>query len=232
MQILLSAAKYRDTTQFYIIILALLTAPFFLNDFSSIFVKDWRVWLLIDYVGVKVFPLLVVLWLLTKKLMTPVDFGFTKQSIPSFAVLFVVVTFVGIFVDQNGYLILDSLPGYAPLGAMPAIKSHTWNWIDLTLGLLLVGIVEEIVFRGYMYTFLSRFTQDGFKIVAISSVFFGLIHWSLGLHSVIVTSIIGAIFMFSYMRTRMLTPIMLAHFAINFLDFSGVLPKSLFQLSN
>ena len=231
MQELLGNPRYKDTTSFHIIILALLTIPFYLNDFSSIFVKDWRIWLLIDYVGVKVFPLLVVMWLLTRKMMAPVDFGLTKQSISSFVVLFVVVTMFGIVVDQNGYLILDSFPGYAPLGSMPTISSHTWNWVDLTLGLLLVGIVEELVFRGYMYTFLFRLTQDRFKIVVISSVLFGLIHWSLGLHGVIVTSIIGAIFMYAYMRTLMLPPIMLAHFAVNFLDFSGVLPKSIFQLA-
>ena len=231
MRELLGKPKYRETTSFHFIILALLTVPFYLNDFSSIFVKDWRIWLLIDYVGVKIFPLVVMMWLLTNKMMTPVDFGLTKQSISSFVVLFVVITIFGIVVDQNGYLILSSFPGYAPLGAMPNINSHTWNWIDLTLGLLLVGIVEEMVFRGYMYTFLSRLTQDGFKIVAVSSVLFGLIHWSSGLHTVIVTSIIGAIFMFAYVRTRMLPPIMLAHFAVNFLDFSGVLPKSIFQLT-
>ena len=86
-----------------------------------------------------------------------------------------------------------------------------------------------MVFRGYMYAFLQRYTRSALAIVPISSVAFGLIHWGLGLHAVVVTSIIGALFMVAYLRTRSLPAIMLAHFAINFIDFSGVIPTSIFK---
>ena len=214
----------------YILVLILLVSPFYLNDFASIFIKDWRLWLFIDYAGVKLFPFVVTLWLIRSKKMRLTEFGLTIQSIPSFFIAFVVVVLVGTVIDQNGYQLITKLPGYPPLGCMPAIKSPVWDWIDLTLGLLLVGIFEELVFRGYMHTFISRFTKSSFAIVAISSVAFGLIHWSLGLHVVLITSIIGAVFMVVYMRTRSLPPVMLAHFAINFIDFAGVVPKSIFKL--
>jgi membrane protease YdiL (CAAX protease family) len=112
---------------------------------------------------------------------------------------------------------------------MPVISSPAWHWIDLTVGLLLVGVVEELVFRGYMYTCLRTFTESSSAIVAISSVAFGLIHWSLGLHAVLVTSLIGAVFMIAYLQTRALPPLMLAHFVINFIDFAGVVPRSIFR---
>jgi hypothetical protein len=35
--------------------------------------------------------------------------------------------------------------------------------------------------------------------------------------------------MAAYLRTRSLPAIMLAHFAINFIDFAGVVPKAIFQ---
>lgn len=214
----------------HILVLILLVSPFYLNDFASIFIKDWHLWLLIDYVGVKLFPFVVTLWLIRSKKMRPTEFGLTTQSMPSFFVVFLVVALVGTVIDQNGYQLITKFPGYSPLGGMPAITSPVWNWVDLTLGLLAVGIFEELIFRGFMHTFISRYTENSFAIVAISSVAFGLIHWSQGLHAILIASIIGAVFMIVYLRTRSLPAIMFAHFAINFIDFAGIVPKSIFKL--
>ena len=214
----------------HVLVLVALASPFYLNDFANIFVKDWRLWLLLDYVGVKLFPIGVAAWLIGSKRMRPEQLGFRTQSLPSFLVVFLATALAGTLIDQNAYGLIAALPGYPPLGSMPVIGSAAWNWFDLTVGLLAVGIVEELVFRGYMHAFLSRFTRSSAAIVAISSLAFGLIHWSLGLHTVLITSVIGAIFMIAYLQTRALPPIMLAHFAINFIDFAGVVPKSIFKL--
>jgi uncharacterized protein len=220
----------RGTTGLYILVLVLLVSPFYMNDFANIFIKDWRLWLFIDYVGVKVVPLVVILWLLCSRKMQPAEFGLATQSLPSFIVVFLIAALAGTLIDQNGYRLIAKLPGYSSLGGMPVIRNQAWNWLDLTLGLLLVGIVEELVFRGYMHSFLSKFTESQSAIVVISSVAFGLAHWSLGLHAVLITSIIGAVFMIAYRRTRALPPVMLAHFAVNFIDFADVVPKSLFKI--
>ena len=212
----------------YILALVLLASPFYLNDFANMYVKNWCWWLFIDYVGVKLFPFLVVLWLIHSKKIRVPEFGLTTQTIPSFLVVFLVVALVGTIIDQNGYKLVAKLSGYSPLSAMPAITNPVWNWIDLTFGLFMVGIFEELIFRGYMHTFISRYTRSSFAIVVISAVAFGLIHWSLGLHGVLITSTIGAVFMTAYLRTRSLPALMLAHFAVNFIDFAGIIPKSIF----
>lgn len=214
----------------HILVFILLVSPFYLNDFANIYIEDWRLWLGIDYIGVKLFPLAVILWLTLSKQMRPAEFGLAMQSRASFTIVFLVVMLIGALLDQNGYSLLAGTPGYAPLGGMPAITNPAWDWIDLTLGLLLVGLVEELVFRGYMCTFLRRYIRNPPAIVVISALAFGLIHWSLGFHAVLITSMIGAVFMIAYLRTRALPPIMLAHFAINFIDFAGVVPKSIFKL--
>jgi membrane protease YdiL (CAAX protease family) len=214
----------------YILALILLAGPFYLNDFASIFVEDWRLWLFIDYAGVKLFPLVVMSWLIRGGKMRPEEFGLTPQGLPSFLAAFLAAATIGTVIDQNGYRLIEALPGYLPLGGMPAIESPAWNWIDLTLGLLAVGIFEELVFRGFMHTFISRYTNNAVAIVTVSSVAFGLIHWSLGLHAVLVSAVIGAVFMMVYLRTRSLPAIMLAHFAVNFIDFAGVVPESIFKL--
>lgn len=210
--------------------LVLLAAPFYLNDFASIFIGDWRLWLAIDYGAVKLFPALVVWWLIRSGRMRPADLGLTAQDAPSFLVTFLAVALIGTIIDQNGYALLAGLPGYKALGGMPAIASPFWNGVDLTLGLLAVGILEELVFRGFLYHFLTRYTTCPAAIVAISAAAFGLIHWSQSLHAVLATATIGALFMIAYLRTRSLPAIMLAHFAINVIDFAGVIPKTIFRL--
>jgi len=213
----------------YVLALFLLASPFYLNDFANIYIKDWRWWLFIDYTSVKLFPLLVVLWLIRGRNMRASEFGLARQPLPSFLATFLLVALVGTLMDQNAYKLIEKLSGYPALAGMPDIVSPAWNWIDLTLGLIAVGVFEELVFRGYMHTFLSRYMQSRFAIVFISSVAFGLIHWSAGLHVVLVASAIGAVLMVAYLSTKSLPAIMLAHFAVNFIDYAGVIPKSLFK---
>jgi membrane protease YdiL (CAAX protease family) len=215
----------------YVVALFLLASPFYLNDFSNIYIKDWRWWLFIDYTGVKLFPLLVVLWLIRGRHLSAAELGLARQTVPSFLAAFLLVTLVGTLMDQNAYKLIEKFPGYPALAGMPEIASPVWNWIDLTLGLVAVGAMEELIFRGYMHTFLSRYTRSRFAIVFISSVAFGLIHWSAGLHVVLVASAIGAMFMIAYMSTKSLPAIMLAHSAVDFIDFAGVIPKALFKFT-
>lgn len=213
----------------YILILVILAGPFYLNDFANIYIKSWQWWLGIDYIFVKFFPFLVVFWLIRRGSMTAPEFGLVCQKFLLFLTTFLVVTLAGTVIDQNAYQLISGLPGYLPLGGMPAITNPAWDWIDLTFGLLMVGIFEELVFRGYMYTFIRRFTQSPVVIIVVSSTAFGLIHWSSGIHAVLITSLIGAVFMIAYLSTRSLPAVMLAHFAVNFIDFAGVIPKSVFQ---
>ena len=95
---------------------------------------------------------------------------------------------------------------------------------------LLVGALEELVFRAYACTVIGRYTANPAAIVAISAAAFGLIHWSLGLNTVLITAAIGAVFMVIYLRTRSAPALMLAHFAVNFIDFAGVIPKAIFKV--
>ncbi len=208
----------------------LLVAPFYLNDLANIFVADWRLWLAIDYVGVKLVPGAVAWWLVHSRRMRPAELGLAAPGIGRFALVFVATALAGTLLDQNGYRWLRGLPGYPALGAMPAIASPAWNRIDLTAGLLAVGVVEELVFRGYALAVLRRVTTSPAAVVALSSVAFGLIHWSAGWHAVVVTSLIGAVFMLAYLRARALPAIMLAHFAIDFIDLAGVVPRAIFRL--
>ena len=213
----------------YLAVLLVLAGPFYLNDFANIHVTDWRAWLAIDYVAVKLLPLALIAWLLATRRMAPGEFGLTAQPTASFLAVFAGAAIAGTLIDQNAYHYLSNLGGYDALGGMPAIRSSAWNRFDLSFGLLLVGVTEEFVFRAYAYTVLRRYAASAATIVAISAAAFGLIHWSLGLNSVLITAAIGALFMAIYLRTRSAPALMLAHFVVNYIDYAGVIPKSLFR---
>ena len=219
----------RESNARYLVVLLVIAGPFYLNDFASIYVKDWRWWLAIDYVAVKLFPLAVVAWLILTRRMEPGEFGLVRQPAAAFLAAFLLAALAGTLIDQNAYTLLARMPGYAPLGAMPEIRSDAWNRIDLSFGLLLVGVLEELIFRAYAYTVIRRYTASPAAIVAISAIAFGLIHWSLGSTTVLITAAIGAVFMVVYLRTRSVPALALAHFAVNFIDFADAIPKSLFK---
>jgi membrane protease YdiL (CAAX protease family) len=212
-----------------VIVVILLCLPFYLNDFNDIFVKDWRLWLLIDYVAVKLFPLLVLAWLIRREKVGFSSLGLRIPSALSFLSAMLVGALAAVFIEQNGYLLTDWLSGDPPLGRMPVIASPLWRWVDLTVGLAMVSIVEEVVFRGYLRIFLSRYTRRAWVVIGISAIAFGLIHWSGGLQQIMATSAVGAVFMALYLRTQSLPAIMVAHYLVNFIAFSNVIPQSIFR---
>jgi uncharacterized protein len=218
----------REEPEHPIMVLILLCLPFYLNDLSNIYIKDWRWWLLIDYLAVKLFPLLVLAWLIHTKQLGLSALGLRMPSARSFLTVLLIGTLAAVFIDQNDYH-LTGLFSYTALGAIPEIEDPLWRWIDLTAGLAMVGIVEETVFRGYLRIFISRYTRRAWVVIAVSAIAFGLIHWSGGIHQVIVASIIGAIFMALYQRTGSLVAVMAAHFVVDFIDFSDLIPLSLFR---
>ena len=213
----------------YILTLVLLAVPFYLNDLSNIFIKDWRLWLLLDLILVKLLPLTVALWLIHRQKMKPTEFGLTSQPLAGYVIVFVIGTLAGTYLLQNGYVLFNFLSGYRPLGSIPIIENPLWKWFDVTVGLLLVGICEELVFRGYLSAFISRYTQRAPVIILVSALAFGFIHWSEGFNQVAVAFTIGAVFMMLYLRFGSLPALMLAHFTINFIHSAGIIPKDIFR---
>lgn len=210
-------------------ILIILCSPFYLNDLSNIFVKDWRLWLLIDYTGAKLFPLLVMLYLIRNRILRPAAFiGLQRPSAVSCLSVVVIAVLSALFIEQNGPLLLKRFFRDLPLGSIPTIPDPLWKWIDLSAGLLLVGALEEAVFRGYFFSFLRQYTCRSSIFIVISAVAFGFIHWSGGLHQIILTAAVGAVFMLLYLRTYSLPAIIMSHFIVNFIDYAGIIPPALF----
>jgi membrane protease YdiL (CAAX protease family) len=207
------------------VIIGVLTLPFLLNDFANIFVSDYRVWLVVDYVLVKALPLGVILYLLRVRTISYSDLGIQRLRFGRFMIWTFTMTVLGIVLDQFGSRFFESLLPDTRLGGIPPITDPLVAQIDLYLGLALVAVVEELIFRGLYFTILSRYFPSRVVVFGISALAFGLIHWSIGLNAIIHTALIGAVFMICLWKTGSVLPTLFAHFFVNYVAFSGVLTK-------
>ena len=206
------------------VIFLLLLAPFLLNDFSNIHVDSFPVWLAIDYVATKALPLAFLAYLLVKRVVIPADLGLKMPGKADFIVYTLALTAGGLILDQVGWRLLDTILPNTRMGSIPLDTDSAWYLFDLYAGLALVALVEEVVFRGLFYTLLRRIIPSIPVVFLLCSLVFGLIHWSLGLAAIVSTAIIGALFLLVMWRTGSVLPAVIAHFVVNYVDFSGMNP--------
>lgn len=96
----------------------------------------------------------------------------------------------------------------------PHIDDAGWRMVDLTVGLALVAVSEELAFRRVFH---GLWPQAPWLGVAA----FGLLHAPQGLVMVAATAVAGWLFLRLYTVTgRLIVPI-LAHYAIDLVLFSG-----------
>ena len=86
--------------------------------------------------------------------------------------------------------------------------------LDLSLGLIVVAVSEELVFRRLMFSLLRQYHLSVF--IFLSSVAFSLIHWSGGLAEIINTFVAGCIFAIVYAYTKRILFLFVLHYIANF----------------
>ena len=88
---------------------------------------------------------------------------------------------------------------------------------------ILGSVLEEVIFRGLATAAFESRTQNRFIIVLGPACAFGMAHWSMGLPVVIHAMVIGGIFSVLFLRCRNIAPLIVAHYCINVVGFTGVL---------
>ena len=202
------------------IILIIAALPFYLNDISNIFVKKELLWISIDYC-LKIIPLTFLFYLLKKGILSRNDLGLIP--IPPLKLInwTIGITIIGLCLDEPGfYLWAKILPSFR-LGSIPIGPDSQLYNLDMTVGLMLVAIAEEIIFRALAFNALKERGFSTQKIFIISGLIFGLIHWSQGPVAIAATAVTGSALMICMWRTGSIYPTIIAHYLINYLSFSG-----------
>ncbi|MBI9111704.1 CPBP family intramembrane glutamic endopeptidase [Maridesulfovibrio ferrireducens] len=195
--------------------------PFYLNDFSNIFINAELPWLLIDY-SLKLIPLCLIFYMIVKKNLSLKDLGLTALSPIKFILWTIGITLLGLCLDEPGFAIWSKILPSFKLGTIPIGPGSPLYTLDMTVGLMLVAIAEEIIFRGLAFTMLKEKGFSPAAIFIISGIAFGLIHWSAGPVAVVATALTGTGLMICMWKTKSILPTIVAHYIINYLSFSGL----------
>ena len=206
--------------------LALLAAPFLLNDLYNMSAGDFASWLAFDYVVTKALPLGLAWVLVRRGHLSWKDFGFCRVGWVTFAWSFVLALGLGWALDTWGWAFFQSVLPDTRLTFLPIDESSPLFVMDCLLGLALVGLVEEMVFRGLAWPALLEATRSRACAYALGAGLFGLIHWSQGLHAIVNTALIGLLFLFIRERTGSIWALVPAHFLINLISFCPCLWQS------
>lgn len=198
-------------------LVALCLMPLFLNDLVYLcHPLAWQ-WLITDWGSKLLSGGLVLLFATTRQLaLTPEARGFTVVEGPILALMTMII----------GWISLKATPwanAWVPPAAQFAFTAYPSpgiRVIDLSFGLLLTAVVEEVLFRKVVFLALR---QAGVKIViasVLSVVLFALCHWSLGLGSCLSALLFGLAAQVIFIRTGRLPPLVAAHWAYDFMWFA------------
>lgn len=216
-----------DNQKAKLLSLLVLTSLFLLNDIPLIYTHTYISWLLIDY-SVRLLAIFIIFYLIKHKISTPSEFGLIKIGIKQFILWSIVLSVSGVMIDQIGYELLEKILPKFQIMSYLKVENTLIKVFDLTAGLLLVSVTEELIFRGYYFSVLKSYTKSPFIIISTSSLMFGLIHWSLGLHGIIVAVMWGILPMVAMLKTGSVFPAIIAHYVTDFISFSGIIPDRWF----
>lgn len=197
--------------------------PSLFIDFSFLTENAAHQWLINDYMG-GLLPLAVIFFLPSVRACVRSSFGPLAWPVlpPRYLTLFLILC-VCVFVD---WVIWDHLRPQlakvlpdARIESYPMIENTALAWFDVTAGLALTAISEEIGFRAVMARVMQRFTANTVVIILLSALIFGVSHWKYGLPNVISASISGIMYMGLYLKTGSIVPFMAVHYVSNLIQF-------------
>lgn len=198
--------------------------PFLLNDFGNMAVKTFGQFILFDYVAVKAIPLAILGWGLARGVISWSDLGLARLPLPHLSParllwLTVLLTVLSVAMDQYGAPLLERVLPSLRLAFVPWDNASPLFVVDCFLGLGLVALLEEAIFRGLAFSALHGVLGQGPALYLATAGLFGLIHWSLGLPAVVNAAVIGALFMPVMVRHGTVWPQIAAHFLVDFVFF-------------
>lgn len=197
----------------------LLATPFFLNDIGFIALKGTYGVYLIDYVTRGIVLVGCLIWPLSRAIAREPLKSHPRVEFMTLAVL--VLPVVGRLFYNFVEVPLINWFGWTGLFQFHHITDPTLYWLDLSLGLFVVALSEELIFRKFALSWLLSANKSKMQIVIISAGVFSLIHWGNGFGRLAYTFLFGLVYMAAYLKLKRLWPFVLAHWIEDFVAFQG-----------
>lgn len=199
--------------------LLLLILPFVANDLFTILGAPYLAWLLQDW-GLRLLVLGWMLLLLKRGTISREDLGLPLP--PSFILIGTAVVLTGLGLAQyvGGEYLLGLILPDKGLGDFPTSTSTWLSGLDLTVGLILVAVSEEMLFRGLTYSWFRGRGLPAWAAFPATAGAFAAIHWSLGPVSVASAFVFGILFQFGRQASNSIWPGVIAHHCVNLYAFT------------
>ena len=214
-----------------LLIFIILALIYILNDFLFIYTKTAGSWLFVDY-SIRIFSLLAIGFLLAGNAFDYRDIGFRPVSLNKLISWSIVLFVLAMLFDQILWGYLNVLFPKSALFKFPGIDNKALFFFDITIGLLIVALSEEIIFRGIAKLALEPYIKNDFFLCVVSALIFSSIHWSMGISSLVSSFLLGFFYMLSFVKTKSIYPAIASHYLANFVAFSNIIPAEWYERLN
>jgi membrane protease YdiL (CAAX protease family) len=103
---------------------------------------------------------------------------------------------------------------------IPAYRDDIVKYFDLTFGLMLNSVSEEVFYRAVLIAVVFRYVPSVGASILIAGLLFGAAHWSQGIVWTAVISMSGVMYGYLYCLTRSIVPLIIAHYIHNLIVFT------------
>jgi membrane protease YdiL (CAAX protease family) len=192
----------------------LVFGPFVLKRFLELGTHDYIYWLAVDYSSHLV-SLTGALFAYRRGLLSSPrqSVGIIGSVALMLVVLLLSVTQIGEWDAQPEELTALSLSHYPHIGD-PLMKV-----LDLTVGLALAAISQEVAFRRVLFVLLERRFNDRALVVVLSSLAFGLMHVTYGVTNTFMAFFNGLLLGVLFALTGRVWPCAIIHFVVDLRAF-------------
>ena len=141
-----------------------------------------------------------------------------RMSLSTTSLWIAAIVFVGLCAGRWLWRTGNAAFPMTVIGAYP--RPAGWLYlVDITLGLMLVAVSEEIVFRRCARDVLQPYLGDGHGLVLATSLLFACYHWWAGIGSIVEAFAMGILLMSFLQRTGAIWPVVLAHYLVDVAAF-------------
>ena len=143
-----------------------------------------------------------------------------KKSSVVFYIVSILLILAGIVIAIGILSKIETYYGWNNSDKLKSMLRLLWKNKPLLLFTTVsAGIIEELLFRGYLIPRLQLLLKKTWLAVFVSSMLFGLAHYSYGnLSQIINPFVIGLIFAWHYQKYRNIKVLILCHFLIDFIS--------------
>jgi len=199
----------------------LIVGPYFFNKLIYIEFPGYPVFVATDYVC-RIFSLAVLYLLLRNEpISLPIPWRLAMASTKELlTALFATITLIGANIVSTTFIRYLNAPNWR-LTRFPLPTNSALQYFDGTVGMVFVGLSEEVVFRFYLINLLLLRGMPPAMAIIVSTLIFGGIHWSYGTDAVVFATLAGLVLSIIFMATRNLIVPIIAHAAFDAFYFAG-----------